>query len=215
MLVHYYQFNIADYRKDTTHLTPIEHYIYRSLMDWYYLDEKPIPRKTQPVIRRLRLGSENEADLTTILNEFFVPTSDGWLHGRIEEEIERYRGKADRARINGSKGGRPKKPRKTQPVNSRNPEITGLKANHKPITNNHKLSKRSRFTPPTQKDVEGYITEKGYSVNAIKFISFYESKGWKVGSSKMACWKSAVTGWQTRDSNNTKKTTADMYEGGV
>lgn len=81
--------------------------------------------------------------------------------------------------------------------------------------NNDNKKKNSRFTPPTQKDVEGYIAEKGYSVNAVKFISFYESKGWKVGSAKMACWKSAVTGWQTRDSNNSKKTTADMYQGGV
>ena len=67
--MHYYQFNIADYRKDTQHLTPIEHYIYRELMDWYYLDENPIPRKTQLVLRRLRLVSENEPELTNILSE--------------------------------------------------------------------------------------------------------------------------------------------------
>ena len=136
--MHYYQFNIADYRKDTQHLSPIEHYIYRELMDWYYLDESPIPKETQRVIRRLRLVSENNQDLKNVLDEFFDETDDGWVHGRIEEEITKYQIKADIARANGSKGGRPKKPKKTQPVNLANPEKTGSKANHKPLTNNHK-----------------------------------------------------------------------------
>ncbi|MER2164727.1 MAG: DUF1376 domain-containing protein, partial [Psychrobacter alimentarius] len=36
-VMHYYSFNIADYKKDTAHLKPMEHYIYRSLIDLYYL----------------------------------------------------------------------------------------------------------------------------------------------------------------------------------
>lgn len=134
--MHYYQFNIADYRKDTQHLTPIEHYIYRELMDWYYLDEQPIPVETQPVTRRLRLGSENTQDVENILEEFFEKTENGFIHGRIEEEIERYMSIAETARANGRKGGRPKKPRKTQPVILANPELTQTKANQEPITNN-------------------------------------------------------------------------------
>ncbi len=140
--MHYYQFNIADYRKDTQHLSAIEHYIYRELMDWYYLDEQPIPRETQRVIRRLRLGSENNPEVKNVLEEFFKETDLGWVHGRIERELEVYRVKADTARANGSKGGRPKKPKKTQPVNYRNPEETQAKANHKPITNNQELNNK-------------------------------------------------------------------------
>jgi len=136
--MHYYQFNIADYRKDTQHLTPIEHYIYRELIDWYYLDETPIPSKTQLVMRRLRLVSENNQELINVLEEYFTETENGWIHGRIEHEINTYKQRADIARANGSKGGRPKKPRKTKSVNLANPEITKGKANHKPLTINHK-----------------------------------------------------------------------------
>ena len=75
--MHYYKFNIADYRKDTGHLNTIEHGIYRQLIDWYYLDEKPIPHETQVVIRRLRLGSDEEKYLEIILKEFFKNTSKG------------------------------------------------------------------------------------------------------------------------------------------
>ena len=146
--MHYYQFNIADYRKDTQHLSPIEHYIYRELMDWYYLDESPIPKETQQVLRRLRLVSENNQDLKNVLEEFFVEADSGWKHERIDREIAKYQSKAETARVNGSKGGRPKKPKKTQPVNLANPEKTGSKANHKPITNNHikkKIIKKRKF----------------------------------------------------------------------
>lgn len=148
--MHYYQFNIADYRKDTQHLTPIEHYIYRELIDWYYLDESPIPKKTQLVIRRLRLVTENNQDLINVLEEYFTETENGWVHGRIDQEIERYHNKAEVARANGNKGGRPKKPRKTQPVNLANPEITQGKANQEPRTINQlkEKDKKEKWIPP-------------------------------------------------------------------
>ena len=56
--MHYYKFNIADYRKDTTHLSMLEHGIYRTLIDWYYLDEKPIPLDVEMVARRMRLSTD-------------------------------------------------------------------------------------------------------------------------------------------------------------
>jgi len=134
--MHYYSFNIADYRKDTQHLTPIEHYIYRELLDWYYLDEAPIPKETKRVLRRLRLVSENDQDLQNVFDEFFEESEEGWVHHRIEAEIGKYHAKVETAKANGSKGGRPKKPKKTKRVNLANPEKTGSKANHKPRTNN-------------------------------------------------------------------------------
>lgn len=57
--MHYYQFNIADYRKDTVHLTRIEHSIYRDLIDWYYLEETPIPKECDH-IHPLALGGNND-----------------------------------------------------------------------------------------------------------------------------------------------------------
>ena len=76
--MHYYKFNIADYRKDTGHLSTIEHGIYRQLIDWYYLDEQPIPAETQLVSRRLRLGSEELKFLENVLSDFFVLDKSGY-----------------------------------------------------------------------------------------------------------------------------------------
>lgn len=139
ILMHYYQHNIADYRKDTAHLTLLEHGIYRQLMDTYYLDEKPI--ETQSVIRRLSIKTEEEAKaLNNVLNDFFTLSECGNFHAkkRCDEEIIKYQAKAESARVNGQKGGRPKKPRKTQSVILANPNITQPKANsltNKPLTN--------------------------------------------------------------------------------
>ncbi len=137
--MHYYQFNIGDYRRDTAHLKPIEHYIYRSLIDWYYLDEKPIPKETQMVMRRLSIGSDLVNEVENVLQDFFVLSENGWVHGRIELDIREYHAKAEVNRLNGKLGGRPKK---TQTVSSRlpndNPSESESNPNQEPITNNHK-----------------------------------------------------------------------------
>ena len=149
--MHYYQFNIADYRKDTVHLTPIEHYIYRTLIDWYYLDESPIPKETQLVLRRLQLGSEHKENLENVFNDFFVSTEKGWLHKRIEAEISGYSDKCERNRANGKRGGRPKK---TQSVLIANQNKSETNPNHKPLTSkpitNEVLSERVNKLPGNQ-----------------------------------------------------------------
>jgi uncharacterized protein YdaU (DUF1376 family) len=143
--MHYYQHHIGDYRRDTAHLSLLEHGIYRQLMDWYYLEETPIPKETEVVFRRLRVGSEIEQKAAmNVLSDFFTLAENGYLHGRIEQEIAQYRAKSERARENGKSGGRPKKqeltenqkPTKTKAVISGNPEQTQEKANHKPLTIN-------------------------------------------------------------------------------
>ena len=133
--MHYYKFNIADYRKDTGHLSTIEHGIYRQLIDWYYLDEQPIPEETQVVMRRLRLGSEEVKFLQNILSDFFVLGKTGYKHKRIEVEIKDYHDQVEKNKNNGKLGGRPKK---TQSVISGLPDESQNNPNHKPITINHK-----------------------------------------------------------------------------
>jgi len=209
--LHYYKFNIADYRKDTQHLTPIEHYIYRELMDWYYLDESPIVNDSAKITRRVRLGYENEQLLQNVLDDFFTLDGDYWVHSRIEYEIDQYRANVENARVNGGKGGRPRKPRKTQPVNLANPDVTQTKANHKPLTNidipngisSAETPKRTRkvFKPPSVQDVAEYFAEKNITtIDPDYFVDFYATRGWKLSSgTKMADWKAAVRTWIKRE----------------
>jgi len=138
--MHYYSFNISDFSLSTNHLTLEEEAVYRRLLDYYYSKEKPIPAETQPVIRRLRLGSHSDT-VASILNEFFELDDDGWHNSRADIEIAAYHDKAEVARKNGKLGGRPPKNKglKTQSVILANPAETGSKANQELITNNQEL----------------------------------------------------------------------------
>ncbi len=54
---------------------------------------------------------------------------------------------------------------------------------------------RPLFTPPSVKEVAAYAEERGYDIDAERFVNFYESKNWMVGKNKMAKWKAAVANW--------------------
>lgn len=60
-------------------------------------------------------------------------------------------------------------------------------------------TRAARFTPPTVEAVAAYVSEKGYHVNAERFVSFYQQKGWMVGKNHMKDWKAAVRTWHYRD----------------
>jgi uncharacterized protein YdaU (DUF1376 family) len=144
--VHYYKFNIGDYAKCTRHLTNLEDLAYRRLLELYYSDESPLVNDVKK-LSRLIMMRENEQEVSNVLDDFFFLEDDQWKQNRVEQELDEYRSKAETARGNGKKGGRPKKP-SNNPVGSKNnpsgsknkpdsnPEITGSKANHKPLTTN-------------------------------------------------------------------------------
>jgi len=166
--MHYYTFNIADYRKDTGHLSTLEHGIYRQLLDWYYLEEVPIPKETQTVIRRLRLGSESDIQsLQNVLNDFFLLQDDGYHQLRCDDQIYKYHGKAEVNKVNGKLGGRPKK---TQTVISGNPDESEPKGNQEPITKNQEPIKE--YICPPDGELEDELSSFP-SCNHQAVISLY------------------------------------------
>jgi len=142
--MNYYSHHIGDYRRDTAHLSLLEHGVYRQLLDMYYLSEAKIPEETEVVFRRLcaRTDEEKKA-VETVLSEFFF-FDQGWIQKRCDEVIAEYHGKAETARTNGKRGGRPPK---TKEVISGNPEQTDVKANHKPLTINQEPSLKTNVAP--------------------------------------------------------------------
>lgn len=64
---------------------------------------------------------------------------------------------------------------------------------------------QKRFVPPTLEEVQAYIVEKGYSVDAESFIAFYQSKNWYVGKNKMKDWKAALVTWEKRERENPRR----------
>lgn len=60
----------------------------------------------------------------------------------------------------------------------------------------HTKSPSQPFVKPSVSDVEAYCKERGNRVDARRFMDFYESKGWMVGSSPMRDWKATLRGWE-------------------
>lgn len=137
----YFKFHIGDYRRETQHLTLLEHGVYMSLMSTYYTNEKPLPKDERQLFRLAGARTDDEKQaVLDIVNEFFKPTETHWVHSRIDFELSEYHAKAEVNRENGKKGGRPRKNQdknpngfnsveeKTQTVSepkpNSNPEIT-------------------------------------------------------------------------------------------
>ena len=145
--MHYYQFNIKTYSFATKHLSNMEDLAYRRLIDLYYDGEKPLVNDAKTLAKKIGMR-DFQPEIDEVLSEFFLVDGDTFRHEKADKEIAAYHSRLDVARSNGKKGGRPKQtqtqskpkpkpnPKQTQSVNLANPNITTLKANQEPITNN-------------------------------------------------------------------------------
>jgi uncharacterized protein YdaU (DUF1376 family) len=94
--MHYYQFNIGDYKSHTEHLSEMEDLTYRRLLDWYYLHETPIPLDLTETARQIRMRSHSDC-IASVLQEYFDCTDDGWVHHRADKEIAKTGEKSEKA----------------------------------------------------------------------------------------------------------------------
>ena len=86
--MNYYQHHIGDYRRDTAHLSLLEHGIYRQLMDHYYLNELPITNDENKLMRLLCVRNADDMQhVRNVLNDFFLLTESGYIHKRCDIEI--------------------------------------------------------------------------------------------------------------------------------
>ena len=75
-------------------------------------------------------------------------------------------------------------------------EITNEQpASNQRATTNKNVNKEKKFIIPTFNDVLEYCMQNNLDVDGVKFINFYESKGWMVGKNKMKDWKAAIRTW--------------------
>ena len=72
----------------------------------------------------------------------------------------------------------------------------------------------NKFKKPTLEEVQQYCIDRKNSINAEKFIDYYESNGWKVGRNSMKDWKATVRTWEKNQQENKQsaKTYKSNYE---
>lgn len=94
--MHFYQFNIGDYKSHTEHLSEMEDLAYRRLLDWYYLHERPIPNDIEQIARQIRMRAHCDC-IANVLQEFFVLSEGEWTNKRAEREIGKIAEKSAKA----------------------------------------------------------------------------------------------------------------------
>ena len=204
--MYYYQHHIGDYRRDTAHLSLLEHGIYRQLLDLYYITEKPLDANALRLICA-RDANEIEA-VKQILSEFFTLEDGKYYHDRCEDEIAKFHSKSDKAKA--SAKARWNKNNELQDANAL-PTQSERNANHKPITNNHKPLK---YTPPIPKELldNWLIARKKKPVTKIVFDAISREAavlGWTVEEAILyACensWQGFKADWVSPSDKNRKK----------
>lgn len=178
--MHFYQFHIGDYKSHTHHLSLTEDLAFRRLLDHYYLHEAPI--KQRDIARQIGMR-DNEQEVLTVLDEFFVSTEAGYINPRADEEISKYRkfsedGKKGAAmRWHKGGNGEANSPPNATPMATKNQE---------PITNNQ----NTYICPP---DGELALAKKLPDCEHKGVIELYHQ--WLPTLRKVEVWNAARQGY--------------------
>jgi|688.fasta_scaffold28918_9 uncharacterized protein YdaU (DUF1376 family) len=146
--MHYYQFNIGDYKSHTEHLSEMEDLTYRRLLDWYYLHEQAIPLDIDETARQIRMRSHTDC-VAIVLREYFERTTDGWVHHRANKEIS----KADEKSVKASESAKARW-NKAKDANAL-PAQSESNATHNTLPITHNTEHKSNICPP-----EGELDDK-------------------------------------------------------
>jgi uncharacterized protein YdaU (DUF1376 family) len=96
--MNFYPRHLGDYARDAGYLSMTEHGAYTLLLDWYYANEKAIPKELiYSICKASSRQEKNAAD--RVLRAFFQwDIEQGWTHKRVEAELAKMREKQSKAK---------------------------------------------------------------------------------------------------------------------
>lgn len=108
--LNFYKRFVGDMQAKTGHLSLSEFGAYDRLLDHYYATERPLPGDVDSCCRIARAMTKDERKaVESVLAQFFSLDNGLFVQRRAEEMIAEAQPKIEANRINGGKGGRPKK----------------------------------------------------------------------------------------------------------
>lgn len=194
--MNFYKRYPADYGRKTARLTLAQHGAYTLLLDEVYSTEAPLPGAFDELYRICRAMSKPEQEaVRAVADKFFPLSSDGLRRNqRAEEEITEAAPAIEAARLNGKKGGRPKKETQKEPsgFSMGNPESTQNEPKSKaPHSSDNCSSLRSEQSRSfCGKSDDGYSPE---------FQAAWDSYPRRTGQSKSEAFKA----WKARIQDGT------------
>jgi len=164
--------------------------------------------------RRYNTTAEKMKAVITGYDLFEITDDEFFLSPSLKERMLRYDEKKEKARMAAKE--RWKKEIQSGSERNANAEQTQSDSNaskgekskgEKSKGEKSKGNENKQFTPPSVEQVREYCQQRENSVDAERFVNFYSSKGWMIGSNKMKDWKAAVRTWERKNGENKQNRT--------
>lgn len=165
--MHYYNFNIGDYKAHTEHLELMEDLAFRRMLDWCYLHEKALPKNIDEIAKLIRMRTHNDC-IEYVLQSFFERTKDGYINARISHEVKKYQEKSEKAKKS-AKARWDKKANKNNEVTDANALQADSEGNAKHKTLNTKHKTIDIYNP------NGHVVDKPTTPPYEKIKDLYNS----------------------------------------
>lgn len=127
--MNYFELYPGDYLRDTSRLTMLEHGAYLRLLMAYYGEEEPLPAAHGELFVIVSaVSAADKAAVIKVADRYFpINDEDGLRHnGRADVEIAKAQKRIATAQANGTRGGRPAKPKKNPAGSARVPKEGGF-----------------------------------------------------------------------------------------
>ncbi len=186
--MNFYKRYPADYGRKTSKLNLMQHGAYTLLLDEIYATEEALPADYKELYRICRAMERAEQEAVRIVADRFFPVAGDGLryNSRATEELVEAAPAIEAARLNGKKGGRPKKETQQKPsgLSEENPNRTQDEPNSKPPHSSDNCSSLRSEQSPSKSDA-------GYSTEFMRAWMAYPSRP---GHSKVEAFKA----WKAR-----------------
>ena len=165
---------------------------YWCIVEMLYEENGVLPTNYERITKSLRTNKELVESIITNYELFKTDGVNFWSDS-VNRRLEERRIKSESARTSVSK-------RWNRDTNVLQSHYVGNTIKESKVKES-KVNNSCIFTPPTIEQVRLYCQERKNSVNAIKFVSHYETTGWIRGKNKIKDWKACVRTWEINDNN--------------
>lgn len=117
-VMHYFFFGPKDYMSKTSFLEPMEDLAYRRMLDYCYLNERPLPIDIAEIALLIRMRPHSDS-ISVVLHYFFELTDYGYINDRVERDIKAYHAKSAKARASARIRWNEDKPEKKSKINNK------------------------------------------------------------------------------------------------
>tara|TARA_R110002012_G_scaffold20689_4_gene73126 strand:+ start:9694 stop:10422 length:729 start_codon:yes stop_codon:yes gene_type:complete len=183
--------------------------VYIKLLSALWIANNKLPNEFKQLARATLCDASEFNDAWHKLQDKFEIADNMISHPRFTQMIELR----EKRKASGSLGG-VSRVANAQANSQANTQANAKQTPSKVMKNEERSMKnensRSKFISPTVKDVAEYAIEKGLTIDPNAFVDFYESKGWKVGSTKMKDWQACARNWSRRNVSKPSLRTQDL-----